>query len=168
MKKFFTKITSLIASAFSAGMANLSRDSGMGYRLKQGGFVLLARGYGGYAAGTIVELPASTEAALIASGGASSSAGPATAGAVSTTMNSGSVTFAAAAISLVITNPVFTVQSILWAVISQATADGTALYVARVSVANGSATIFLNAAATAAVSVDWAILNPNGSLSNPQ
>jgi hypothetical protein len=134
---------------------------------KQGGFVLLGRTYMGYASGTIVELPASTEAALIAAGQAVTSAGPPTAGAVSTTANSGCVTFAAAAASLVVTNPNVTVQSIVVAYINQAAADATMLDIVRIVPAAGSFTIHANAAATAATLVKWAIVNPNGSLSAP-
>jgi len=140
-----------------------------GLRLRQGGFVLLggARGYAGYAAGTIVELPASTEAALIASGQATLSAGPPTAGPVSTTANSGCVTVAAAAASIVVTHPGVTVQSQIAATVAQAAADGTFLRVERIVPANGSFTIYGTAAATAATLVKWAIINPNGSFTAP-
>lgn len=168
MKKFFVKIATLIASAFSAGMANLARDSGMGYRLKQGGFVQLASSYAGYAAGAIVELPASTEAALIASGRATASNGPPTAGPVSTTALSGALQIAAGQASITITNAVIVPQSIIWAVVAQAAADATALRVERIVCAAGVATIYVTAAATAGTVIDWCILNPNGSLSNPQ
>ncbi len=176
MKKLFSKARAAVMAVFAAIASVVEKaiinafpaPSGKGMFLKQGGFVLLGKAYAGYAQGTIVELPASTEAALIASGQATNSAGPATAGAVTTTANSGSVTAAAAAASVVVTNANVSVQSIIYAVVSQAAADGTALRVDRVSVAAGSFTIFLNAAATAATSIDWAILNPNGSLSNPQ
>lgn len=134
---------------------------------KQGGFVLLGKNYMGYLSGTIVELPASTEAALIASGQATTSAGPATSGNVTTNANSGSVTVAAAAASLTVTNPNVTVQSIIFAVVAQAAADGTFLRVERVVPAAGSFTIYGTAAATAATIVDWAIVNPNGSFSAP-
>jgi len=172
-KSLFSRITLAAAAAFALVGAACARafervaPSPLQFS-RQGGFVLLNRAYAGYVAGTIVELPASTEAAMILSGSAQASSGPPTPGAVSTTANSGCVGIAAAGISVVITHPNISVQSIIYAVISQAAADGTAFNVARVSVAAGAATIFLNAAATAAVNVDWAILNPNGSLSSPQ
>ena len=134
---------------------------------RQAGFVLLARPYGGYAAGTVVELPKSTEDTLIAAGQATTSAGPPTPGAVTTTMPGGACAVAAAASSVVITNPLVTVHSLIYAVIAQTTADTTAFNVSRVVPANGSFTIFLNAATTAAVTVDWAILSPFGALSSP-
>lgn len=178
MKKFFTSIVAFavmaiafvgrgIAKAFEpfgpVDQPSLSRL----IHSKQGGFVLLGKNYAGYASGTIVELPASTEAALIASGQATNSAGPPTAGAVSTTANSGCVTVAAAAASLVVTHPNVTAQSIVVAVVNQAAADGTFLRVERVVPAAGSFTIYGTAAATAATLVKWAIVNPNGSLSGP-
>lgn len=89
-------------------------------------------GYGGYPSGSIVEFPASTEAALIASGQAVASVGPVTAGPITTTAHQGSVAFAA---------------------------DATALRVERVVADAGFFTIYLNAAATAAVSVKWGIVN---------
>lgn len=178
MKKFYTQtlafivmaltvIGSFIAEAFKAPAGSLAMRPNSGLRQKQGGFILLGKNYAGYQAGTIVELPASTEAALIGSGQAQLSAGPATAGAVSTTANSGSVTFAAAAASLVVTNPNVTIQSIIYAVVAQAAADATALRVERVVPGAGFFTIYVTAAATAATIVDWAIINPNGSFAAP-
>ena len=133
----------------------------------QGGFVTLLRPFQGYAAGTIVELPKSTEDTLIAAGQATTSAGPATAGPVTTTATAGSVTVPAAAASLVVTNPLVTVQSIIFAVVAQAAADTTFTSVVRVVPANGSFTIFGPAAATANTIVDWAIIQPIGALSLP-
>ena len=51
--------------------------------------ILLSRAYAGYLAGTIVQLPASEEAALIAQGLATTSAGPVTPGNVTTTKSMG-------------------------------------------------------------------------------
>lgn len=119
-------------------------------------------GYGGYPSGSIVEFPASTESALIASGQAVASAGPATIGPVTTNSYQGSVTFAAGASSLVVTNENIAAQSLVHAYISQAAADATALRVERVVAAAGSFTIYLSAAATSAVSVKWALLNYDG------
>lgn len=177
MKKFFAKIASvLLAGCAAVGKLFapyeaivVPRGVPSGFRLKQGGFILLGnRGYAGYAPNTVVELSASTEAALVASGQATVSAGPATAGNVSTTAVQGSCTIAAAGISVTVTNPNISAQTVVYAVIAQAAADTTAFNVARVLCANGSFTIYLNAASTAAVQVDWAILNPAGTFSNPQ
>lgn len=135
---------------------------------RQGGFVLLNRSYQGYAAGTVVELSASTEAALIASGQATASAGPPTPGPVTTTATSGCVAIPAGSSSVVITNPLISPQSQVFAAISQAAGDATLTFIMRIIPANGSVTITGSAAATAATSVDWAILNPNGSFTSPQ
>ena len=126
--------------------------------------VLLQRSYGGYPSGVIVQLPTNIEAALIAQGFASSSAGPVTPGAVSTTMPSGRVGIAAAGTSVVVTNPSFTAESKFMATLSNAAADTTALYITRITPAAGSVTFTLNAAATAAVAIDWALLGPFGGL----
>lgn len=126
--------------------------------------VLLTRSYAGYAAGTIVQLSTNEEAALVAQGLASTSAGPVTSGAVTTTKTAGRVAFAAAASSLVVTNANVDANSKIVAVINQAAADGTMLYVARIVPAAGSFTIFANAAATAATTVDWCLLMVSGEL----
>lgn len=133
----------------------------------QSGFVTLLRPYGGYQAGQTVELPASTEAALIISGGGANSAGPASVAPLSCQQAQGAVGIAAGQVSAVITNPLVTPQSIVIAYVSQAAADGTLLRVDRVVSAAGSFTIFGNAAATAIVNVDWAIIGSIGGLSNP-
>jgi hypothetical protein len=121
-----------------------------------------SKGYAGYAGGTIVQLDTSTEAALVAQGLATVSAGPVTPGAVTTTMNKGRAGIAAAGTSVVITNAQVTTESKIYAVLSNAAADATAFYIARIAPANGSFTIYLNAAATAAVAIDWSILMPQG------
>jgi hypothetical protein len=126
--------------------------------------ILLNRPYGGYAASTIVQLPTSVEAALVASGQGSNSAGPVTPGAVSTTQPMGRVGIAAAGTSVVVSNPAFTTETKFCACLSNAAADGTALYITRITPAAGSVTFTLNAAATAAVSIDWAQLGPYGGL----
>ena len=126
--------------------------------------ILLNRSYGGYAAGTIVQLATNIEAALIAQGLGSNSAGPVTPGAVSTNQPMGRVGIAAAGTSVVVTNPFFTTETKFVAYLSNAAADGTALYVTRITPANGSVTFTLNAAATAAVAIDWAVLGPYGGL----
>jgi len=126
--------------------------------------VLLNRAYGGYPAGVITQFATNIEAALIASGFASNSVGPVTPGAVTTTMPSGRVGIAAAGTSVVVTNPSFTAESKFSAYLSNAAADTTALYVTRIVLANGSVTFHLNAAATAAVAIDWAQLGPFGGM----
>jgi hypothetical protein len=128
--------------------------------------ILLGRSYGRYVAGTIVQLSTSIEAALIAQGLATSSAGPVTPGAVTTDQPAGRVGIAAAGTSVVITGAQFTTESKVFATLSNAVADGTALYITRITPANGSVTITLNAAATAAVAVDWVLLNPMGGLTS--
>lgn len=133
----------------------------------QSGFVTLLRPYGGYAQGLTVELPASTEAALIASGGGTTSAGPATAGAMSCAQPQGAVGIAAGQSSVVVTNPLVTPQSFIIAYVSQASADGTLLRVDRIVPAAGSFTIYGNANATAITNIDWAIFGSVGGMSNP-
>lgn len=117
--------------------------------------VLLNKAYGGYAAGTIRQFSTSTEAALILAGIATTSAGPVTPGAASTTETKGRAGIAAAGTSVVISNPAFTVESRFSAYLSNAAADGTALYITRITPAAGQVTFTLNAAATAAVAIDW-------------
>ena len=124
--------------------------------------ILLSRAYAGYLAGTIVQLATSIEAALIAQGLATASAGPVTPGAVTTNQPAGRVGIAAAGASVVVTNPAFTTESKFSACLSNAAADGTALYITRITPAAGSVTFTLNAAATAAVAIDWAVLGPYG------
>lgn len=120
--------------------------------------ILLSRGYAGYAAGTIVQLPTQEEAALVAQGLASVSAGPVTPGAVTTSKTSGRVGIAAAGQTVVITNPQFTTESKFAAFLSNAAADGTATFIQRITPANGSVTFGMNAAATAAIAIDWMLL----------
>ena len=125
--------------------------------------ILLSRAYDGYLAGTIVQLQTSVEAALVAQGWASVSAGPVTPGNVNVgSQFAGRVGIAAAGSSVVISSSAITAESKINAVLAQAAADTTALYVARALCVNGSATIYLNAAATAAVAVDWYVVNPSG------
>ena len=123
-----------------------------------------SRGYAGYPVSTIVQLPTSVEAALVAQGLATTSAGPVTPGAVSTTMTGGRCGIAAAGTAVVVTNPLFTTESKFGVYLSNAAADTTAVSVTRITPANGSVTFTLNAAATAAVAVDWALLGPFGGL----
>jgi hypothetical protein len=126
--------------------------------------ILLGRAYRGYAAGTIVQLQTSMEAALIAQGLATTSAGPVTPGAVSTDLTTGRLGIAAAGTSVVLTNPNITTESKLIAYLSNAAADTTATSITRITPAAGSVTFTLNAASTAAVAIDWAIVMFAGEL----
>jgi hypothetical protein len=129
--------------------------------------ILLSRPYAGYQAGTIVQLQTPVESALIAQGLGSASAGPVTPGAVSTIETQGRVGIAAAGTSVVVSNPLFTPEAKFVAHLSNATADGTALYITRIVPAAGSVTFHLNAAATAAVAIDWQLQMKSGELPTP-
>lgn len=126
--------------------------------------VLLSRPYAGYAAGTIVQLSTNEEAALIAQGLATTSAGPVTAGAVTTTKTAGRLGIAAAGTSVVLTNPNVDANSKFAAYLSNAAADATALSITRITPAAGSVTFTLNAAATGIVAIDWVLLMVSGEL----
>jgi len=117
--------------------------------------ILLNRAYGGYATNTIVQLPKDTEDALIAQGLAVTSAGPVTQGPVSTSYQTGRVTVAIGASSVVVTNASCNISSQAFAVVAQAAADGTLLRVERVVCAAGSFTIHGTANATAATVINW-------------
>lgn len=123
--------------------------------------VLLTRAYAGYPAGQTVELTAELEANLIAQGLASSAlATTITTGAATANVWSGTAAVAIGQSSIVITNSNVTANSKVWAVVSQAAADGTLLRVERVVPAAGSFTIYGTANATAITYIDWAILTP--------
>ena len=125
--------------------------------------ILLNRPYLGYLAGTIVQLTTNTEASLIAQGLAVTSAGPVTPGNVNCGIAiSGRAGIAAAGTSVTVTSSNFTTESKFLAILSNAAADATALYITRITPAAGSVTFTLNAAATAAVSIDWSVVNPQG------
>lgn len=124
------------------------------------------KGYAGYLPATIVQMQTQTEQALIAQGAATTSAGPVTPGAVTTTMTSGRVGIAAAGTAVVVTNPTFTTESKFVAQLSNIAADTTATSV-RVTPAAGSVTFTLNAASTAAVAIDWAQLLLGGESPGP-
>jgi hypothetical protein len=117
-----------------------------------------SRGYAGYLPSTIVQLQTSEEAALVSQGLGTVSAGPVTPGAVTTSKTSGRVGIAAAGTSVVVSNSAFDANSKFVAYLSNAAADGTALSITRITPAAGTVTFTLNAAATAAVSIDWALL----------
>jgi len=129
--------------------------------------ILLSQPYAGYAAGTVASLQTNVELALIAQNRGVASAGPVTPGPVVANEVVGRCAVPAAASSVVITNNLVNADTRVFAVINQAAADVTAFNVTRVSVAAGSFTIFLNAATTAAVSVDWALVLTAGKTSLP-
>lgn len=118
--------------------------------------ILLSKAYGGYASGTIVQLQTSVEAALVAQGLATVSAGPVTAGAVTTTQVQGRAGIAAAGTNVVVSNPSFTTESKFVAFLSNAAADATGTFITRIIPAAGQVTFQLNAASTGIVAVDWA------------
>jgi hypothetical protein len=123
--------------------------------------IQLGRNYNGYLAGTIVQLDTPTETALVQQGFATISAGPVTPGPVSTVQNAGRVGIAAGGTAVTVSNPGFTPQSKVSAFLSNATADGTATSL-RITPALGQVTFTLNAAATAAVAIDWVLENLSG------
>lgn len=125
--------------------------------------ILLSRPYAGYLAGTIVQLSTQAEAALIAQGFATTSAGPVTPGNVTTTEVAGRVGIAAAGTAVVITNPRFTTESKFSINLSNIAGDSTATSV-RVTPANGSVTFTLNAASTGVVAIDWLLQMVSGEL----
>jgi hypothetical protein len=125
--------------------------------------ILLSRPYDAYLSGTIVQLQTSVETALAAQGFGTLSAGPVTAGAVNIgSQFAGRCGVAVAGSSVTISSPLITTETKINAVIAQAAADTTATFVARVLCANGSAVIYLNAAATGIVAIDWYVVNPSG------
>lgn len=128
--------------------------------------VLLNRSYGAYAAGTVVSLPASTEAAIIAQNIGQSSAAAVTDGAITSNEFAGRVGVSVGAALVVITNPNVTPSSKISAAIAQVAAPTGFTSITRVVAGNGQFTIYGNAAATTnAVQIDWVItatgLTPN-------
>ena len=118
--------------------------------------VLLSKGYKGYLAGTVVNLPASEEAALVAQGlAATSTVASTTTGAVTANVRSGICAIAAGASSIVITNELVNASTKINAYVSQASADGTLLRVERIVAAAGSFTIYGTANATATTLIAW-------------
>lgn len=123
--------------------------------------VLLNKAYAGYLTGTVVNLPTNVETALVAQGLASASTvASTTTGAVTANVLQGTCAIAAGASSIVITNDKVDANTIIYAVVSQASADGTLLRVERVVPAAGSFTIYGTANATATTLVRWAVLSP--------
>ena len=102
---------------------------------------------------------------MVAQGYGSISAGPVTAGPVAIVgpvLQQGRVAVPAAGTSVVVAHNNVTSESHVYAVIAQTTADATATSVVRIVPANGSFTIFVNAAATAVTTIDWTLLTPSG------
>ena len=119
--------------------------------------IFLNKAYRGYAAGTIVQLQTSMEAAAVAQGIGAANAGPVNPGAVTTDLTQGRLGISAGP-SVVLTNPNITAETKFVAYLSQAAADATAFNIARIVPAVGSATFFLNAPSTGVVAIDWAIV----------
>lgn len=125
--------------------------------------VTLLRAYGGTPAGQVVEFTSELETALVAQGIATAaSVANVTTGAQTQNTFSGTAAIAAGSSSVVITNSNITANSKVWAVVAQASADGTLLRVERVVPAAGSVTIYGTANATATTLIDWAIINTPG------
>lgn len=125
--------------------------------------ILLSRDYKGYTAGSIVQLQTSEETTLV-----QQNYGTVSASAITTTGNAtanvvqGRATIAAGSGSVTITNALVDASSKIYAVVAQATADGTLLRVERILCAAGSFTIYGTANATASTAIDWIVLNPSG------
>ncbi len=121
--------------------------------------VILNKSYQGFIAGAIVELPASTEAALIAQGIATNTTSAVTSGAYTTNLLQGTAIIPAGSSSVVITNAKVDATSKVFAVVAQATADGTLLRVERIVAGAGLFTIYGTANATADTVIDWHVFN---------
>jgi len=130
--------------------------------------VLLSRPYAGYTAGQTIQVPTNLESSLVSNrfgAVASTSASAAvTTGALSTSLPAGRVTVPIGAASVVVTHPNVDVNSKIFAVVNQAAADATLLRVERIVPAAGSFTIYGTANATAAVSIDWTLMDSFGGL----
>jgi hypothetical protein len=125
--------------------------------------VILNRSYQGYPAGQVVELSTDAENALIAQGLAATAASTAiTTGNATANAFTGTAAIPAGSSSVVITNSFVDTNSKVFAVVAQATADGTLLRVERIVCAAGSFTIYGTANATATTYVDWVVINPQG------
>lgn len=131
--------------------------------------VSLNRAYQGYSAGQTIQVPTSTENAIVSNGigsvVATTAAAAVTTGALTTSLPAGRVSIAAGSSSVVVTNPNVDVNSKIWACVNQAAADGTLLRVERVVPGAGSFTIYGTANATATTVIDWAVLGPYGGAS---
>lgn len=125
--------------------------------------VILSRSYKGLLAGNTVSLSTDEESNLISQGyAATATLANITTGAYTNNSNSGVAAIAAGASSVVITNNLVDANSKIYAVVDQATADGTLLRVERIVPAAGSFTIYGTANATATTLIAWAILLPYG------
>lgn len=123
--------------------------------------VTLLRAYQGSVVGQTVEYSQELEAALIAQGFATAAtANTSTSGAVTQNTTSGTATIPIGASSVVITNSNIGANSVVFAAVSQAAADGTLLRVERVVCGAGLVTIYGTANATAATVVVWALITP--------
>lgn len=128
--------------------------------------VTLGRSYVGLPAGTVVSLPAETEAALIAQNLATNG-GTLTAGAQTRAetaifaipMFALTAVIAAGASTVVVSDAAITANSKAFAIVAQAAADGTLTQIVRASCAAGAVTITGNAAATANTVVSILISN---------
>lgn len=103
------------------------------------------------AAGTFTTLTSTTDVAV-----SKTITAPATTGAQTINKTAGSVNFAAAATSLVVTNSLVTTNSVIIATV--ATNDATMLSVQAVA-GSGSFTLYANAAATAETRVNFLVVN---------
>lgn len=121
--------------------------------------VSLNKAYAGFAAGSVVELPASTEAAMIAQGIANASTSAVTSGSYTTNFMQGTAVIPIGASSVQITNTKVEATTKVFAVVAQATADATLLRVERIVSGAGLFTIYGTANATAETVVDWHIFN---------
>lgn len=120
--------------------------------------IALAKSYAGIPAGSVVKLSTALEASLIAQGFATTSTAALTAGPITMNLTAGSAAIAIGAPSVVVTNSLVDANSKIFAVVSQAVADGTLLRVERIVPAAGSFAIYGTAAATGVVTVDWVII----------
>lgn len=129
--------------------------------------VTLSKNYSGYVSGQTVQLPTPIEAALIAQGYATNAAIAnisALSGVVTANVMQGTAAIPATGSITIITNNLVDANSVVVAYLCGAAADATLTYVNRVVPANGSFTIFGNAASTANVLVRWMVLIPAGGL----
>lgn len=125
--------------------------------------ILLSRAFKGVVAGNTASFTTDEESSLVGQQlGTSQALTTITPGNMTNNSSAGVVAFAAGATSVVVTNSLVDGNSKIFAIINQATADGTFTSVSRVMPVAGSFTIFGNAGATAQTLVSWALLNPAG------
>jgi hypothetical protein len=129
--------------------------------------VLLNRAYRGYIAGAVATFDKPTEDAIIAQGiGVTSTAVPTTGTQAPDIQMMGRAAIPIGAASVQINHPLCTEQSMIVANINQAAADSTLLRVERVLAGEGTFTIYGTANATAAVEINWLLINVVGSIRN--